>query len=517
MSDAAHEWTDGRIEELSRKLERLYEQAASETHAKLKRELKEYARELEQREKALDNTKEAKAAHKAWLQDQAMRLDWLENLADSLSTDAMRANEKAVAALNDELPTIYSENANRAAYEVERAVGRDLTFTLVDEDTVRNLAMLDDGTSLVQEIPQPKVDRAKDYRWNRMQFTSAITQGILQGESIPNIVKRTDNIFGKNERAAYRTVRTAVTGAENAGRIMSYRRAERIGVELKQEWLATLDERTRHSHRQLDGERVAVGERFSNGPRYPGDPEGPAHEVWNCRCTLIAAVDGFETDDGERWSRLPAGLSYEDWKLGFNLTEAVDEAISEAKRNEETVSPVLKQIAEAHGLSFAGFDFRIKGSGSLRRKVLGDLKELSPEQAKRSYNRVVDGVHDNLRYTYLFDSETFLAQYNETVADLEASGYRMVRVKNTMANTQGRYKGVNTLVENDQGYVFELQFHTPESYDAKDRAHAFYEVERVAERGSTEWQEAKDRGAAIFNAVPVPAGASEIMTFDSLG
>ena len=61
-----------------------------------------------------------------------------------------------------------------------------------------------------------------------------------------------------------------------------------------------LDIRTRHSHRQLDGERREVGEKFSNGCRYPGDPQTPHAEVCNCRCTLVAAVDGVDQSKADR-------------------------------------------------------------------------------------------------------------------------------------------------------------------------------------------------------------------------
>lgn len=67
-----------------------------------------------------------------------------------------------------------------------------------------------------------------------------------------------------------------------------------MGISLKQEWVATLDNRTRHSHRQLDGEKVDVGAKFSNGCRFPGDSDAPYAETMNCRCTLVAVIDGID-------------------------------------------------------------------------------------------------------------------------------------------------------------------------------------------------------------------------------
>lgn len=54
-------------------------------------------------------------------------------------------------------------------------------------------------------------------------------------------------------------------------------------------WMATLDGRTRLTHRIADGQTVPVASPFSVGSgslNFPGDPNGPGDEVVNCRCTL---------------------------------------------------------------------------------------------------------------------------------------------------------------------------------------------------------------------------------------
>lgn len=88
-----------------------------------------------------------------------------------------------------------------------------------------------------------------------------------------------------------------------------------IDISLKQEWLAALDDSTRFVHRHLDGERIVAGEKFSNGCRYPADPEAPALEVYNFRCTLGVALDGLDQSKAER-NRRKMSMSYEEWKAG---------------------------------------------------------------------------------------------------------------------------------------------------------------------------------------------------------
>lgn len=124
-----------------------------------------------------------------------------------------------------------------------------------------------------------------------------------------------------NRDSAIRTARTAVTGAQNAGRLDSYYAAEKMGIKCRKQWMATLDGRTRHSHAMLDGEIVDNDKKFSNGCRYPGDPNGPPSEIYNCRCTLVSEIEGINTSGGKRRARnqaagrneLIANMSYAEW------------------------------------------------------------------------------------------------------------------------------------------------------------------------------------------------------------
>lgn len=163
-------------------------------------------------------------------------------------------------------------------------------------------------------MPQVSVKPSRAETWARRKITAAMTQSILQGESVPDAARRIRSVVEMDRRASMRAARTSLTGAENAGRIGSYRRASGMGIELQKQWMAALDSRTRDSHRELDGEKADIDGRFSNGLSYPGDPTGPASEVWNCRCTMAAALPGHDVFGERSTSRLET--SYEDWKAG---------------------------------------------------------------------------------------------------------------------------------------------------------------------------------------------------------
>lgn len=331
MGDQAHDFAERKIAEFQAEVRETYQQAQADAQEALSRFLERFEKEDERQREKVKAGELSEADYKAWRKGKILRSRQLSSTLDQVSQAMTEANQVAVAALAGKLPEVYAENANYAAFQVCEASGLDLAFSLVDAPTVQH--MLTAGEAL---FSVPALDVAKDVAWNRRLMASQLTQGVLLGESIPKMSRRVQSVTGSNIATATRTARTAVTGAECAGRVSSYERAKGMGIKLKQEWVATLDNRTRHSHRQLDGEKIdnKEGAKFSNGCRFPGDPTARYAEICNCRCTLVAAVEGFENDDAKRASKLPKGMTYEEWKAGVSGKKA-DEPIARQGRDSE--------------------------------------------------------------------------------------------------------------------------------------------------------------------------------------
>lgn len=308
MADAGFNETEAVLAKIEKRIAETYETAVKESKEKAEKFLRQFEAEDIKKKAQVEAGKLTEDAYKKWRLGKIASGKRYQAMLDTLATDLTNADKIAMSIVNGYMPEVYAINRNFAAFEVEKGSMIDTSFTLYDRQTVEHLIRWQD-----LQLPKPKVDIPKDKRWNKRHIREQITQGILQGESIPNIAKRLRKVTDMDQAAAIRNARTATTGAQNIGRVDSYKRAEAMGIKLQQEWLATLDGRTRHTHRQLDGEKVKVGDKFPNGCRYPGDPQGPPEEVYNCRCTLVAALDSLDQSDAPRNSKL-GGMSYEDWK-----------------------------------------------------------------------------------------------------------------------------------------------------------------------------------------------------------
>ena len=296
MADKSHILTDQKLEEMEKRLSAIYSRAEKEIGERWKEYLVEAQAEIDELQKAYDLAKKGgdpKEIRKAGIKlskakrNRTLMNNRFKDLTERTAAELSNVNKTALAYINGQLPEVYSINYNVLAPTVDGVGG--YSFALVDADTVKNLATTDKSL-----LPYKELDEKKDIRWNVKKMNAEVLQGIVQGEPMDRIASRLSKVIGMDETAAIRNARTMVTGAENKGRQDSYARAEADGIIMQKEWLATNDGRTRHSHAVLDGAIVDQDKKFDNGLMYPGDPSGRPEEVYNCRCTLVAKVNGFK-------------------------------------------------------------------------------------------------------------------------------------------------------------------------------------------------------------------------------
>lgn len=290
MADNAHYQTDLKLEEMEKRLSAIYSRAEKEIHQTADEYFSKFAKQDEAKRKLLEQGKITEEEYTKWRKWKLMYGKRFTEMKEQCAKQLLNVNQTALAYVNGELPEVYAINYNALESSVDGVGG--YSFTLVDADTVRNLAVTD--TSL---LPYKEIDPEKDIPWNMKKINAETLQGILQGESMDKIARRIMNVQEMNKTQAIRSARTIVTGAENKGRQDSYKRAEKDGIVMKREWIATNDSRTRHWHAELGGVEVDVDEPWVNEfgeIMFPGDPSADPANTYNCRCSMAANVIGFK-------------------------------------------------------------------------------------------------------------------------------------------------------------------------------------------------------------------------------
>ena len=371
--DIAHKETDELIAKLEKRINKVYSQAAKETQAKLDKHMSAFAEKDKIKREKLQAGEISLQEYNHWRTGQIMVGKRWEEMVDTLSTDLANADKLAQSMVDGYMYDAYALNHNYATFLVEQESLVDTSYTLYDRQTVERL--IKDRPAL---LPKPSDRVAQDIkdkkikRWSKQKIASEVTQGILQGESVNKIAARMRNVTDMGMRASVRNARTAVTGAENAGRQAGFERAQDMGIDTEKQWLATMDDRTRHEHRLLDGVHVPVDDDFEvEGYKiqYPGDPSAEPEMVYNCRCTMICRIKGFEKDFTDRHNDALGDMTYDEWK-GAHTNSAQEP-------EEEPVKEFTKDDADAMYKQLEGQDI-----GQYEEDMEKWLKTITEEEKK---------------------------------------------------------------------------------------------------------------------------------------
>ena len=222
-----------------------------------------------------------------------------------------------------------------------------------------------------------------------------------------------------------------------------------------------------------------------------------------------AAAEPGRSDD-------PPGTYYT--KGGLKLNPERHAETNEAIRGMRDTEPLISADMQTTGTENAyggwleGFDHRIKGDDRLKEKI---ASQVVAEPDKPS-SLILEKIPDALRYTCCFDPDNYTKGYYDIKARLENLGHEMYQSINNWTNPE--YKGINTRWATPRGQRFEVQFHTPESFHAKEHVtHKAYERLRNTQISAEERGKLEDFQREVSSHIRIPDGATEIPDFKKEG
>ena len=425
-----------KISELEKKINAVYAEAERDIKDKLK-DANEAYKVKKAKYVAMYNKGEITSMQlHDWYEGQKFTMDQLRAKKDQIAGDMTNANKTAMKMVNGETIGMFAFGANYEAYSLEHGAGVSFGFGLYDSATVTRLVR-DDPTLL----PKWKVNEKKDYKWNRQKIENALTQGIIQGEDLETITNRiASGLSTQNNNRMKTFARTAMTGAQNAGRYDRLSEAKGLGIEVVKQWMATLDGRTRDSHRDMDGEKQKIGDKwhpykFSNGCRFPGDPEGPPREVYNCRCTLVGDLTDFP-EEYERYDNIDGKpvdqMTYREWEEAKKPKGDRKQAKEEIS-DEEWIELERKQTAEAKK-KWEELQKQVYATYDEENEIDNQMRELNKMEklAQKDYS-----MFD--KFDTKDDYNRWLSEQSDKISKLNEQSDRLVRPRRDDFRTEDEY------------------------------------------------------------------------------
>ena len=193
----------------------------------------------------------------------------------------------------------------------------------------------------------------------------------------------------------------------------------------------------------------------------------------------------------------------------------VKEEIGHVREKQGPLTDRIGEVQEenASGGWLEGLEHCLKGSDRIKEKVAEILKRMPGKEI----SEIVRELPDAIRYTFCFEPGTYASGYWDIRQRMEEQGDRMIYSKNHWRDDP-EYKGINTRWVTPEGQMFEVQFHTPESYHAKQEVtHGSYERLRSPLTPDDERTELRSFQREVCGWISVPDGATAIPDYQRKG
>lgn len=335
-----------------------------------------------------------------------------------------------------------AQNHAEVSTNLKNQTGIDLSAYLRNSPNIAEKvnALTAGNIQLIKSIRSQYLDKVQN----------AVMQAMVKGTLNKDLAAQIKDLGKTTEKRAMFIARDQSSKLNAA---LTQARHEDAGIK-KYMWSTSLDERVRDSHADKEG---LVFE-YANPP---SDTGHPGHD-FNCRCVAISYLgDVLKTSSDAQES--PSKPIKEDLSL------SVDKLVEKSQKIEPAITADINNIATKAGGKLVGLENRLKSPSSIKRKI--------EDEAADGFSKSLslNKIRDAIRYTTVFKEGDFVTRYKAMQYLLAIKGYKTIVVKNTWKNDSA-YKGVNTFIQNEDGDVFEMQYHTQQSFDVKNGLlHKLYE------------------------------------------
>ena len=217
-------------------------------------------------------------------------------------------------------------------------------------------------------------------------------------------------------------------------------------------------------------------------------------------------------DGGWEWKSLrlpPAANHVADQQLAAR--RAAEGRHPDGSYDDRGLTPALRRVEAQldHGSLVPDTEkFALKSPDRFKEKL---AKMIGTEPDRPAIDLAAE-IHDGIRYTYVLGFEQYSADVDTARRLFDADGYEEVAFKPSWSGDE--YKGINSQWRDPaSGHIFEVQFHTQDSWEAKQKTHAAYEKIESPDTSPADRARLREYQRHISSRVPIPPGALDFRPY----
>lgn len=177
---------------------------------------------------------------------------------------------------------------------------------------------------------------------------------------------------------------------------------------------------------------------------------------------------------------------------------------------EPLITSAINNVADNLETEFSGLEYSVKTAPSVEDKLL--RAEKRDTSGRFSPKRELANFKDMIRYTEICNHRDIASVTKDTIEFMKEQGYTLSGTKNYYTHPFGAtgYKGIHLNFISPYGQEIELQVHSKESFDAKQKGHELYEKIRAVSTLKRDKEAMKEEIKRIHGIVKNPPNIEAI-------